>query len=121
MDNSNNIGTRIVTLFDVIVSIIVGIKFVPSGVHIILRIIIIIGIFFAAFFIMNIKKFGIVLIAILALSVLFTWVMNGLIISPYVDDTVWKWILRACAFLICALGHIKLTVWDEILKDKISA
>ena len=49
---------------------------------------------------MNIKKFGIGLLAIIGLSVLFTWVMNGIIIAPKVDDTVWKWVLRACAFLI---------------------
>lgn len=51
-------------------------------------------------------------------SVLFTWVMNGIIIAPKVDDTVWKWVLRACAFLICFLGHLKLTVWDEEIKDR---
>ncbi len=118
MDDSNNIGIRIVTLFDILVSIFVGIKCVPSGIHILLRILIIFGIFFAAFFIMNIEKFGIGLIAIIALSLLFTWVANGIIISPKVDDTVWKWVLRVCAFLICFLGHVKLTVWDEIIKDK---
>jgi len=118
MDESNNIGVRIVMLFDIIVSIVVGIKCIPSGVHIILRILIIFAIFFAAFFIMNIKKFGIGLLAIIWLSVLFTWVMNGIIIAPKVDDTVWKWVLRACAFLICFLGHLKLTVWDEEIKDR---
>ena len=121
MDDSNNIGIRIVTLFDIIVAIVVAIKFVPSNVHLILRILIIIGIFFAAFFIMNIRKFGIGLIAIIALSILFTWVANGIIIAPKVEDTVWKWVLRACAFLICFLGHIKLTVWDEEIKDKFFA
>ena len=52
MDESNNIGIRIVMLFDIIVSIVVGIKCIPSGVHVILRILIIFAIFFAAFFIM---------------------------------------------------------------------
>ena len=96
MDERNNIGVRIVMLFDIIVSIFVGIKCIPSGVHVILRILIIFAIFFAAFFIMNIKKFGIGLVAII----------------------VWKWVLRACAFLICFLGHLKLTVWDEEIKDR---
>ena len=121
MDESNSIGIKIVILFDVIVSIMVGIKCIPSSVHLFLRILIIFAIFFVAFFIMNIKKFGIGLIAIVALSLLFTWVVNGLIIDPKVDDTVWKWVLRICAFLICFLGHIKLTIWDDVIKDKFFA
>ena len=68
---------------------------------------------------MNIKKLGIGIISIIALSTLFAWVINGFIVSPYVDDNVWKWILRACAFMICFLGHIKMTIWDSIIKDKI--
>ena len=117
---SQNIGVKIVLFFDLIVSIMVGIKCIPSNVHIFFRILIIIAIFFAAMFIMNIKKFGIGILAIAAVSCLFTWVINGLIISPYVEDNVWKWVLRVCAFLICFLGHLKLTIWDEVMKDKIS-
>ncbi len=118
MEGNKNIGIRIVTLFDILVSIFVGIKCIPSGVHISLRILIIFVIFFVAFFIMNIRKFGIGLIAIIALSLLFTWVANGFIIAHNVDDTAWKWVLRSCAFLICFLGHIKLTVWDKEIKDR---
>lgn len=121
MDNeSNSLGIKIVVLFDVIVSIIVGIRFIPSDVHILLRILIIFAVFFVAFFIMNVRKFGIGLIAITALIGLFTWIINGLIVLPYVEDAVWMWILRVCAFLICFLGHWKLTVWDTVIKNKIS-
>lgn len=119
LENKNNIGLRIVMLFDVIVAILVGIKLFPANLHIILRILIVFSIFFAAFFIMNIKKFGIGLFTIIALSILFAWVINGLIISPYVTDNIWKWVLRSCGFLICFLGHIKLTVWDKAIKERI--
>ena len=78
-----NIGVKIVLFFDLIVSIIVGIKFIPTNIHIFFRVLIIISIFFISVLIMNIKKFGLGLIAIIAVSVLFSWVMNGLIISPY--------------------------------------
>ena len=115
-----NIGVKIVLFFDLIVSIIVGIKFIPTNIHIFFRVLIIISIFFISVLIMNIKKFGLGLIAIIAVSVLFSWVMNGLIISPYVEDTTWKWILRSCAFLISFLGHLKLTTWEELIKDKIA-
>lgn len=118
MENKNNIGLRIVMLFDVIVAILVGIKLFPANLHFILRILIVFSIFFFAFFIMNIKKFGIGLVTIIALSLLFAWVINGLIISPYVNDGIWKWVLRACGFLTCFLGHIKLTVWDKEIKEK---
>lgn len=120
-DNARtNIGVLIVLIFDLIVSIIVGVKYIPSNIHLFFRALLIIAIFFASVLIMNIKKFGLGLIAIIAVSVLFTWVMNGLIISPYVEDTVWTWILRSCAFLISFLGHLKLTTWDELIKDKIA-
>ena len=115
-----NIGVLIVLIFDLIVSIIVWVKYIPSNIHLFFRALLIIAIFFASVLIMNIKKFGLGLIAIIAVSVLFTWVMNGLIISPYVEDTVWTWILRSCAFLISFLGHLKLTTWDELIKDKIA-
>ena len=122
MDNSvkKNIGVKIVLLFDLLVAIMIGIKVVPSTVHIFFRILIIFAVYIAAALIMNIKKFGIGILAIIAVSGLFTWIMNGLIIAPYVEDNVWKWALRVCAFLICFLGHLKLTIWDEVIKDKIS-
>ena len=122
MDNSvkKNIGVKIVLLFDLLVAIMIGIKVVPSTVHIFFRILIIFAVYIAAALIMNIKKFGIGILAIIAVSGLFTWIMNGPIIAPYVEDNVWKWVLRVCAFLICFLGHLKLTIWDEVIKEKIS-
>ena len=123
MDNSikKNIGVKIVLLFDLLVAIMIGIKVVPSTVHIVFRILIIFAVYIAAALIMNIRKFGIGILAIIAVSLLFTYIMNGLIIASYVEDNVWKWVLRVCAFLICFLGHLKLTIWDEVIKDKISA
>ena len=122
MDNSikKNIGVKIVLLFDLLVAIMIGIKVVPSTVHIVFRILIIFAVYIAAALIMNIRKFGIGILAIIAVSLLFTYIMNGLIIASYVEDNVWKWVLRVCAFLICFLGHLKLTIWDEVIKDKIS-
>lgn len=105
-------------LFDLLVSILAGIKLVPSNLHLLLKIGIVVVMFIGALIIMNITKFGIGLIAVTAVSLLFTWVVNGIIIAPYVEDNVWTWVLRVCAFLISFLGHLKFTIWDTIIKEK---
>ena len=110
--------TSFLVFFDLLVSIVVGVKLVPSNLHILLKIGLVVLVFFGAFFIMNITKFGIGLVAVTGISFVFTWLINGLIISPYVEDTTWMWILRICAFLICFLGHLKLTIWDTVIKEK---
>ncbi|MCR5142850.1 MAG: hypothetical protein K6C68_10070 [Ruminococcus sp.] len=104
--------------FDFLVSILAGIKLVPSNLHLLLKIGIVVVMFIGALIIMNITKFGIGLIAVTAVSLLFTWVVNGIIIAPYVEDNVWIWVLRVCAFLISFLGHLKFTIWDTIIKEK---
>ena len=104
--------------FDLLVSILAGIKLVPSNLHLLLKIGIIVVMFIGTLVIMNITKFGIGLIAVTAVSLLFTWVMNGIIIAPYVEDNVWTWVLRVCAFLISFLGHLKFTIWDTIIREK---
>ena len=112
--------TYALVIFDLIVSIVVTLKIAPSNLHLLLKIGIIVVMFLAAFLIMNITKFGIGLVAITAVSLLFAWVINGIVIAPYVEDTIWKWILRVCSLLICFLGHLKLTVWNMVIKEKFS-
>ena len=111
-------ATSFLVFFDLLVAIVVGIKFAPSNLHLLLKIGIVVLVFLGAFFLMNITKFGIGLVAVTGISLLFTCLINGLIIAPYVEDTVWMWVLRVCAFLICFLGHLKLTVWDTVIREK---
>ena len=108
----------ILIFFDLLISILVGIKLVPSNLHLLLKISIVVVFFLGALIVMNITKFGIGLIAVTAISLLFAWVINGIIIAPYVEDNLWTWVLRVCAFLISFLGHLKFTIWDTIIKEK---